>query len=75
MRRIEVPVSIALDTLHEMIQAIMPWDNHHMYASYQHVIDDMRWGLPLSEDLDFGVGHSRFASGHTRRYTGYCVHV
>ena len=25
MRQIEVPVSITLDTLHEMIQAIMPW--------------------------------------------------
>jgi hypothetical protein len=32
MRRIEVPVSITLDLLHEMIQAIMPWENYHMYA-------------------------------------------
>ena len=55
MRRIEVPVLIALDTLHEMIQAIMPWDNYHMYAYYQRITDDVRWGLPPPEDLDFGI--------------------
>jgi hypothetical protein len=55
MRRIEVPVSIMLDTLHEMIQAIMPWDNYHMYAFYLRLIDDTRWGLPPPEDLDFGM--------------------
>ena len=55
MRRIEVPVSITLDTLHEMIQAIMPWDNYHMYAFYLRLIDDTRWGLPPPEDLDFGM--------------------
>ena len=31
MRRIEVPVSVKLDTLHEIIQAIMPWGNYHLY--------------------------------------------
>ena len=31
IRRIEVPVSITLDTLHEMIQAIMPWENSHLH--------------------------------------------
>ena len=55
MRRIEVPVSIALDTLHEMIQAIMPWENYHMYAFYQRLTDDVRWGLPPPEDLAFGM--------------------
>ena len=55
MRRIEVPVLSALDTLHEMIQAIMPWDNTHMYAFYQRLTDDVRWGLPPPEDLDFGM--------------------
>ncbi len=32
MRRIEVPVNVTLDTLHEMIQAIMPSGNYHGYA-------------------------------------------
>ena len=55
MRRIEVPVSVTLDTLHEMIQAIMPWENYHMYAFYLHLTDDVRWGLPPPEDLGFGM--------------------
>jgi hypothetical protein len=55
MRRIEVPVSITLDLLHEMIQVIMPWENYHMYASYLRLTDDVRWGVPPPEDLDFGM--------------------
>lgn len=55
MRRIEVPVATTLDTLHEMIQAVMPWDNYHMYYFYLRLIDDLRWGLPPPEDLDFGL--------------------
>ena len=50
MRRIEVRVSIALDTLHEMIQAIMPWENYHMYTFYLRLTDDVRWGLPPSRE-------------------------
>ena len=34
MRRIEVPVLITLDALHDMIQAVMPWENSHMHAFY-----------------------------------------
>ena len=55
MRRIEVPVSITLDTLHEMIQAIMPWENYHMYAYYLRLTDDVRCGLPPPEEFDFGI--------------------
>ena len=55
MRRLEVPVSTTLDILHEMIQAIMPWDNYHMYHFYLRLIDDLRWGMPPPEDLDFGM--------------------
>ena len=55
MRRIEVPMSVALDTLHEMIQAIMPWDNYHAYAFYQRVTDDVRWGVPWPDDCGFGL--------------------
>ena len=55
IRRIEVPVSVTLDLLHDMIQAIMPWENYHMYAFYLRLTDDVRWGLPPPEDLDFGM--------------------
>ena len=51
MRRIEVPVSVKLDTLHEMIQAIMPWDNYH---SYEFRVRESRWAIPMPEDGYFG---------------------
>ena len=55
MRRIEVPVSTTLDTLHEMIQAIMPWDNSHLHAFYLHLSDGPRWSPPSPMDDDFGI--------------------
>ena len=51
MRRIEVPVSVKLDTLHEMIQAIMPWDNYH---GYDFRVRETCWGIPMPEMEDFG---------------------
>jgi len=36
MRRIEVPVSIPLDTPHEAIQAIMPWGNWNAMSDAVH---------------------------------------
>jgi hypothetical protein len=39
MRRIEVPVAIKLDLLHEIIQAIMPWDNYYDFR-----VRDTCWG-------------------------------
>lgn len=50
MRRIELPVGVELDTLHEIIQAIMPWENYH---SYEFSVRESRWGLPLPEIDDF----------------------
>ncbi len=57
LRRIEVPVSITLDTLHEMIQAIMPWNNSHMHAFYLRLIEGPRWAppTPFDDDFDFGI--------------------
>jgi hypothetical protein len=55
MRRIEVPLSISLDGLHELIQAIMPWENSHMYDFYLRMIDGPRWLPPSPFDYDFGV--------------------
>ena len=66
LRRIEVPVSITLDTLHEIIQAIMPWDNTHMHAFYLRMIDGPRWAPPLPFDLDDGFGPPTRDSQQTR---------
>jgi hypothetical protein len=57
IRRVEVPVSITLNTLHEMIQAIMPWENSHLHAFYLRLIDGPRWAplSPLDDDFDFGI--------------------
>jgi hypothetical protein len=51
MRRIEVPVSVKLDTLHKMIQAIMPWDNYH---GYDFRVRETWWGIPMPEMYGFG---------------------
>jgi hypothetical protein len=42
MRRIVVPVLVTLDTLHDIIQAVMPWENSHMHAFYLRLIDGPR---------------------------------
>jgi Plasmid pRiA4b ORF-3-like protein len=55
MRRIEVPVSTSLDALHELIQAIMPWENSHMHAFYLRMIDGPRWSPPSPFDDGFGI--------------------
>lgn len=51
MRRIEVPVDVKLDTLHEIIQAIMPWGNYHLY---EFRVRESRWGVPMPDMDDFG---------------------
>src|SRR5262245_54915648 len=57
IRRVEVPVSITLDMLHEMIQAIMPWENSHLHAFYLRIIDGPRWAppSPFDDDFEFGI--------------------
>ncbi len=51
MRRIDVPIDISLDLLHEIIQAIMPWGNYHGYGFH---VRDTHWGIPPPPDLDMG---------------------
>ena len=51
MRRIEAPVDVKLHTLHEMIQAIMPWGNYHGYEFH---VRESRWGIPFPEMDDYG---------------------
>ncbi len=50
MRRIEMPIDVKLDSLHEMIQAIMPWDNYHAYAFR---VRDRHWGIPVPDIHDY----------------------
>lgn len=50
MRRIEVPIGMKLDTLHELIQAIMPWDSTH---PYEFRIRDRHWRIPYPEIDDY----------------------
>ena len=50
LRRFEVPAAIRLDDLHLIIQAMMPWENYHLY---QFRIRDVRWGI-ADPDFDYG---------------------
>ncbi len=50
MRRIEVPIDVRLDTLHQMIQVIMPWGNYH---PYEFRIRDRHWRIPYPEIDDY----------------------
>lgn len=54
MRRIEVPLTTTLNTLHEIIQAIMPWEDYHAYAFYLRMTET-RWAIPVPDDLSFGL--------------------
>lgn len=50
LRRIEVPLTIRLDRLHEVLQAALGWTNSHLYELRA---QDVGWGRA---DLDFGDG-------------------
>jgi hypothetical protein len=50
MRRIEVPVDVKLDGLHEIIQAVTPWDNYH---AYEFRVRDRHWGIPAPDIHDY----------------------
>lgn len=50
MRRIEVPLSIRLDRLHQALQAAMGWTNSHLYEFRAR---ETGWGVP---DPNFGDG-------------------
>ena len=56
-RRIEVPLAIRLDDLHLVIQAVMGWENSHLYEF--RVGRDIAYGEP-NPDFDFRIG---FRSG------------
>jgi pRiA4b ORF-3-like protein len=50
LRRIEVPLTIRLDRLHEVLQAALGWTNSHLYELR---VQDVGWGIP---DPDFADG-------------------
>jgi hypothetical protein len=46
-RKVEVPTSITLKVLHNVIQAVMGWSDYHLW---EFTIDKQRYGLPMDED-------------------------
>lgn len=46
-RKLDIPLSTTLATLHELIQAAMGWWDYHLY---EFVIDDRVYGVPSPDD-------------------------
>jgi hypothetical protein len=46
-REVDVPTSITLKVLHDVIQAVMGWFDHHLW---EFTIGKQRYGLPMDED-------------------------
>jgi hypothetical protein len=46
-RQVEVPTSVTLKTLHDVIQAAMGWFDYHLW---EFTIAERRYGLPMDED-------------------------
>jgi hypothetical protein len=42
-RRVEVPLTTSLKGLHEVIQAVMPFEDYHLF---EFEVDDKRYGIP-----------------------------
>jgi hypothetical protein len=47
-RQVEVPTSVTLKVLHDIVQAVMDWRDYHLWAF---TIGDRRYGLPSDEDF------------------------
>jgi hypothetical protein len=50
-REVEVPTSITLKVLHDVIQAVMGWFDYHLW---EFTIGKQRYGLPMDEDWGTG---------------------
>ncbi|MEY3004284.1 MAG: hypothetical protein RLZZ491_1460, partial [Pseudomonadota bacterium] len=46
-RRVEVSLTTNLRALHEIIQAVMPWENYHLY---EFTVGERVYGEPDPED-------------------------
>ena len=56
-RQVEVPTSVTLKTLHDVIQAAIGWFDYHLW---EFKIAERRYGLPIDED--WGTEHRADAS-------------
>jgi hypothetical protein len=52
-RQVEVPTSITLKVLHDIIQAVMGWFDYHLW---EFTIGKQKYGLPVDED--WGAGNA-----------------
>lgn len=48
-RELEVPTSIKLKALHDIVQASMNWEDYHFW---QFVVDGQTYGLPIKDDWE-----------------------
>lgn len=57
-RRVEVNLTTNLRALHEIIQAVMPWENCHLY---EFAIGDRVYGEPSPDDAEWGqkISHAK----------------
>ncbi len=46
-REVEVPTSITLKVLHDIVQAVMGWFDYHLW---EFTIGVRKYGLPMDED-------------------------
>ena len=46
-RQVDVPTSVTLKVLHDIVQAVMDWGDYHLW---EFTIGDKRYGLPSDED-------------------------
>jgi hypothetical protein len=59
-RQVEVPTSITLKVLHDIVQAVMGWFDYHLW---EFTIGTQRYGLPMDEDCGTA---SRIAASKVR---------
>lgn len=53
-RELEVPTSVTLKVLHDIVQVAMGWLDYHLW---EFTLDDRRYGLPSDEDWGNGPLH------------------
>jgi hypothetical protein len=61
-RRVAVPAEIQLDNLHLVFQAVMPWENYHLY---EFRAGGIAWGIPDPDVRGFSPTEPRPASKAT----------
>jgi hypothetical protein len=55
-RQVEVPTSITLKVLHDIIQVVMGWFDYHLW---EFTIGKQRFGLPMDDDWGTGLASER----------------